>query len=178
MIRLICGPMFARKSEKEREIVESYTYRRKHVHILRPEFDTRPDVSTHGGAVLRESEYITISTVPKYSVIQPKVHPETALIVYPEAQFFNGHIVNFVKAQDAEGYDVLITCLDRDSQGQPFGSIKELLFLADEIEKRTAVCVCCSKNATRTQRIVPKEAQILVGASESYEPRCVECFRP
>lgn len=178
MITLICGPMFARKSEKEREIVERYIYRRRHVYLFRPELDTRPEVSTHGGAVLRSGKYLTISRVMRGELLYPKAPDGTSLVVFTEAQFFGDDLIHWVNEHDRRGVDVLVTCLDRDSKGEPFGPIKELLFVADRVRKQTAVCVRCGRNATRSQRIVDVDDQILIGAAEAYEARCARCHRP
>ena len=52
---------------------------------------------------------------------------------------------------------------------------------AEFVTKLTAVCVKCGAPATRTQRLVNgqpahyNDSIVLVGASESYEPRCRHC---
>jgi thymidine kinase len=40
------------------------------------------------------------------------------------------------------------------------------------------VCVVCGAPANHSQRIVPGEDRVLVGATEAYEPRCRQCFEP
>lgn len=175
MIHVICGPMFARKSEHEREIVENYTYRKRHVWLLRPERDTRPEVSTHGGFVLKSGPFLEIAREVRGSRYYPRAPAGTALVVFTEAQLFDDGLIHWVKAHDALGIDVLVTCLDRDYRGEAFGEIKELLFVAHKVTKRTAVCVRCGLDATRTQRIVKSDDLILIGAGESYEARCERC---
>lgn len=171
--------MFARKSEKQREVVEKYVYRRQHVHVFRPELDTRVDLFTHGGAVLRPGPYLTVSRVPRGALIYPCAPDETTLVVFDEAQLFDtDDVVHWVKAHDKRGMDVLISCLDRDSKGEPFGPIKEFLFIADKVKKRVAVCVCCGGRANRTQRLVDATDRILIGEGKEYEARCAVCHRP
>ena len=57
----------------------------------------------------------------------------------------------------------------------------ELLIRAEFVTKLSAVCNKCGSPATRTQRIVNglpasyDDPIILVGAIESYEPRCRHC---
>ena len=57
----------------------------------------------------------------------------------------------------------------------------ELLSRAEFVTKLTAICVKCGEAATRTQRVVNgvpafyEDPIVIVGASESYEPRCRKC---
>ena len=59
----------------------------------------------------------------------------------------------------------------------------KLLCMAEYVTKLTAICQVCGANATRTQRLVNKEPAfyedpiIIIGASESYEPRCRHCHQ-
>ena len=68
-----------------------------------------------------------------------------------------------------------------DFRGEPFELMGKLLCIAEEVTKLTAICVKCGDPATRTQRIIKGEPAsyndpiILVGATESYEPRCRHC---
>jgi thymidine kinase len=53
-----------------------------------------------------------------------------------------------------------------------------LLAIAEDVTKLTAICVVSGESATRTQRIIDgspakrNDPLIVVGAKESYEPRC------
>ena len=57
----------------------------------------------------------------------------------------------------------------------------EILTIGEFVTKLTAICCVCGAPATRTQRIVNNKPAsyndpiVLVGASESYEPRCRHC---
>ena len=57
----------------------------------------------------------------------------------------------------------------------------ELLSVAEEVTKLQAVCAVCASPASRTQRLINgkpasyHDPVILVGARESYEPRCRHC---
>jgi Thymidine kinase len=50
--------------------------------------------------------------------------------------------------------------------------------VAEHVTKLHAVCVVCGAPANHSQRIVPGEDRVLVGATEAYEPRCRACFEP
>jgi thymidine kinase len=95
-----------------------------------------------------------------------------------EAQFFDENIVNVIEDMANNGMRVIVTGLDMDFRGEPFGCIPELLARADKIDKLHAICMVCGEAANRTQRLVDgKPAHfddpiVIVGASEMYEARC------
>ena len=80
-----------------------------------------------------------------------------------------------------QGYRIIVAGLDTDFRGEPFGVASQILALADKVDKLTAICLCCGKEATRTQRIIDgkpafyNDPTILVGEKESYQPRCRDC---
>ena len=59
--------------------------------------------------------------------------------------------------------------------------MSELICIAEIVTKLTAICVKCGASATRTQRIIngiPADYDspvVVLGALESYEPRCRFC---
>ena len=59
----------------------------------------------------------------------------------------------------------------------------KLMTTAEFVTKLTAVCNVCGAPATCTQRLVDgkpanyNDPTILVGAAESYEPRCRHCHQ-
>ena len=86
-----------------------------------------------------------------------------------------------VKYVSDNGYRVICAGLDTNFRGEPFGSIGNILAIAEEVTKLTAICSCCGEVATRTQRIIDgkpayyNDPIILVGEMESYEARCRNC---
>jgi thymidine kinase len=103
------------------------------------------------------------------------------VVAIEEAQFFDEGIVEACRALADGGYEVIVTGLDMDFRGEPFGPMPRLLAEADEIVKLRAICARCGRDASRSQRLIdgrpaPATAPtILVGASESYEARCRHC---
>ena len=49
---------------------------------------------------------------------------------------------------------------------------------AEDITKTMAVCMVCGASANKTQRLIESDERIVVGAGETYEPRCRKCYRP
>lgn len=76
------------------------------------------------------------------------------------------------------GLRVIVAGLDMDWKGQPFQPMPSLMATAEFVTKLHAICVSCGATASRTQRTVAAQGDILVGASDSYEARCRACYDP
>ena len=75
------------------------------------------------------------------------------------------------------GKTVIIAALDATFQRKPFGSILELIPVAEKVIKLTAVCAVCGADASFTQRMVSSSEVKLIGGAESYRPVCRVCFK-
>lgn len=106
-------------------------------------------------------------------------------IFIDEAQFFDMGLAAVVEYLDHQlQIDVRLAGLDTDFRGQVFGPMGQLMAIADEVNKHTAICKkkldgkICGQAATKTQRLVNgapanfNDPIILVGAEESYTARC------
>ena len=104
------------------------------------------------------------------------------MLLIEEVQFFEPLIVEFLVQQADRGVDVIVAGLDQDFRRQPFGPMPALLAAADEVVKLRAICMKCGNPASHTYRMVDgKPAHwddpiVLIGATESYEARCRNCF--
>lgn len=100
-----------------------------------------------------------------------------------EVQFLDDEIINVCTTLADKGIRVIVGGLDLDFRGEPFSIMPDLLARAESVTKLTAICVCCGENATRTQRIVNGKPAffddpiVIVGANETYEPRCRRCHQ-
>lgn len=100
------------------------------------------------------------------------------IIGIDEIQFFDRDIVDIAQTLAERGYRVITAGLDMDFKGEPFHPVPEMLAVSEHITKLQAVCAVCGASSSRTQRLIDgKPAKvddpiILVGANESYEPRC------
>ena len=97
-----------------------------------------------------------------------------------EGQFFEDAIINIVEDLVNQGIRVIVTGLDTDFRGEPFGPMPILMSKAEVVDKLHAICIVCGEQASRTQRLVDGEPAryddpvVIVGASEMYEARCRE----
>lgn len=177
-ITVICGSMFAGKSEELIRLVRRATYARKKVQVFKHALDdrfARHAVATHTG--------VQLDAIPVQNAreLLCKLDADTEVIAIEEAQFFDEELVQLcVELADA-GKTVIVAGLDQDFRRQPFGIMPQLMAVADEVIKLRAICVRCGRIASHTQRLVDgrpaawDEPTILIGAEEHYEARCRNC---
>lgn len=177
-IEVITGPMFAGKSEELIRRIKRLEYAHKKTLVFKPKIDNRyseNEIVSHSKIKTRSINIETAQDILKY------VDCDTEAVVIDEVQFLDHEIVHVVEDLANRGIRVIVAGLDRDFRGEPFQNIPELLALAEDVTKLTAICMRCGAPATRTQRLVNGEPAsyddpiIIVGASESYEPRCRHC---
>jgi thymidine kinase len=177
-IEVICGGMFSGKSEELIRRVRRAHIARQQVQAFKPAIDDRYHalhIATHAGG--------TIEALPvaHSGEILRAMQLGTSVVAVDEVQFFDDHILNVIRELAEAGKRVIVSGLDLDFRGEPFGIVPRLLAVAEYVDKLQAICVQCGSPATRTQRLINGEpAQwddpvVLVGASEHYEPRCRHC---
>jgi thymidine kinase len=176
-IEMICGSMFCGKTEELIRRIRRASIARQNVQVFKHSLDTRYEgvekVTSHNG------QNLEAYPVSRSTDIPGMVEPDTTVVAIDEVQFFDAGIVDIVKAlADERNLRVIIAGLDMDFRGEPFGSMPELMCIAEEVTKLHAICVVCGEEASRTQRLVNGQPAhyddpvILVGALESYEARC------
>ncbi len=174
-LEVICGPMFAGKSEELIRRVKTLSYAHQKIIAFKPAIDNRYDktaIASHDGEKYQAYAVKTVQDIEK------SVTPDTQVVAIDEVQFFGPEIVSLCEEFADRGMRVIVAGLDTDFRGEPFGPMPELLARAEFVTKLSAACTVCGCAATRTQRLVNgKPANyddpiILVGAKESYEARC------
>ncbi len=98
-----------------------------------------------------------------------------AYVAIDEGQFYPD-LIEFSEQAANLGVHVMIAALDATFQRKPFGSICELLPMAEKVTKLTAICEFCGKEASFSKRIVKSQEVELIGGEESYKPVCRKCF--
>ena len=174
-IETITGSMFSGKSEELIRRLRRGIYAKQKVIVFKPAIDDRyhkEKVVSHDG---NEIEAINIST--SREVLNQDLD-NVDVIGIDEVQFFDGEIVNIVEQLAKNGHRVVVAGLDMDFRGEPFEPMPKLLAVSEQVTKLQAVCAVCGSPSSRTQRLINGEPAkiddpiILVGANESYEPRC------
>ena len=177
-IEVICGPMFAGKSEELIRRIKRLEYAKKKVVVFKPTIDNRyseNEVVSHNKRSTKCYNLSNSLDAFKY------IDDTTYAVAFDEVQFMDENIVSVCEKLAQDGKRVICAGLDLDFRGEPFSIMPELLTRAEYVTKLTAICVKCGSNATRTQRIVdgipaPYDSPlVIIGASEAYEPRCRHC---
>lgn len=177
-LEVICGCMFAGKTEELIRRINVLSYARKNILVFKPKIDDRystTEIASHAGSKV---PCIVISEAKE---ILNHVNYDTDVVAIDEVQFFDKDVVDICEYLADSGLRVMVAGLDKDFRGEPFGVLPDLLTRAEFVTKLTAVCAKCGAPATRTQRIINgkpasfNDPIVLVGAKEAYEPRCRHC---
>ncbi len=174
-IEVICGPMFAGKSEELLRRINRLVYAKKKFLVFKPSIDNRyseTEVVSHN-----QHKYKAIALMDPKKILDYYENDLDAICI-DEIQFFDEAIIDVIDFYANHGVRVIVAGLDMDFKGDPFMITAKLLAKAEYVTKLTAICTVCGKSATRTQRLINGEPAsindpvVLVGASESYEARC------
>ena len=180
-IEVICGGMFAGKTEELIRRINRINYAKKTVLVFKPKIDNRYDESSVVSHSQKKIKSIVISNAKEIREHIKKQLPYA--IAVDEVQFFNDDLIEVAEELADNGVRVIVAGLDLDFRGEPFGIMPKLLARAEYITKLEAICQVCGHPATRTQRIINGEPAdyddpiILVSASEKYEARCRHCHQ-
>jgi thymidine kinase len=170
--------MFSGKTEELLRRIRRAEIARQQVQVFKLKLDDRYDLAqvySHDG-LHREAE-----TIERAEEILEKLRPDTTVVAIDEAQFLDWTVADVARMLAERGLRVIVTGLDLDFRGEPFGPMPLLLAEAELVEKLQAICVRCGAPASRTQRLIDgrpasyDDPIILVGASEVYEARCRDC---
>lgn len=175
VVEVITGPMFCGKTEELIRRLRRACIAKQKVQVFKPIIDQRysiEKVTSHAGS---EFEAIPIESARQ---IYHHLQEDTTVVGIDEAQFFDDEIIPIVQELAEKGCRVIITGLDTDFRGEPFGPMPILLAQAEKVDKLTAICMVCGETATRTQRLINgkpahyNDPVVVVGAAELYEARC------
>lgn len=173
-VEVVCGPMFAGKTEEIIRRIRRLEYAKKNVLAFKPRIDGRysqNEIVSHNNSKTRSVNIDFAKDILKY------ITDDLDCVVVDEAQFLDDDIVLVAQSLADRGIRVIIGGLDNNFRGEPFGPMPKLLCIAERVDKLTAICMKSGKTATRTQRLIDgrpahyDDPLVLVGASESYEPR-------
>ncbi len=174
-VEVICGSMFCGKTEELIRRLRRARIAKQNVQVFKPKIDHRYNhkkVTSHSG--------IDVDALPVDSSLEilNAIDPATTVIGIDEVQFFDEGIVEVVEDLAEKGLRVIVTGLDMDFRGEPFGCMPQLMARAEKVDKLQAICMVCGGPASRTQRLVNgkpahyDEPIVVVGAQEMYEARC------
>ncbi len=174
-IEVIVGSMFSGKTEELIRRMKRALIARQRVQIFKPKIDNRyseENIHSHS------DQKIQAMVVEHTKDILKLVKDTTRVVGIDEGQFFGPEVVCVAQTLANRGVRVIVAGLDTDWRGEPFHPMPELMAVAESVTKQHAVCMSCGGVASRTQRTIRSDSNILVGASDAYEARCRQCFDP
>lgn len=179
-LEVYCGPMKSGKSKHLISRIDTFSYVKNiDFLIFKPKIDTREVKlnSRHSNfkydcILINENEPEQISNYIKET---------TKVIFIDEIQFFSKEIIKVLNLLLEKKHHLIVSGLDLDFRGEPFGSMGNILCMADKVIKLKGVCEFenCNKRATHTQRLILGEPAkydeplVLIGdEEEGYQCRC------
>ena len=171
-IEIICGPMFSGKTEELLRRLRRARYAQIDLSIFKPETDSRYHPTR---IVSHDANYFpSMSVNNSLSILKHKGNAK--IVAIDEAQFFDENLLEVVCVMANEGRRVIVTGLDKDYLGRPFGVMPKLIAVAEYVTKLSAVCMQCGESAYFSHRKTEKSGIVLTGSYDDYEPRCRVCF--
>ena len=183
-LHVIAGCMSSGKTDELLRLLRRAEIARRRILLVRPAVDDRTPAeyaesrskARFPSAAVRQDEAAEILSLAR--------ERDADLVGIEEAQFFDESIVATVITLRESGRHVILTGLNLDFAGRPFGVMPTLMAMADEVTTLTAICVVCGETATRTQRLVGgrpaalDDPLVVIGgfdsaAIETYEARCL-----
>ena len=171
-IEVICGSMFSGKTEELLRRLKRARFANQEVMLFKPARDIRYSTDE----VVSHDENAMLSMPLDHTRNMLSLSENAEVVGVDEAQFFEQNLVQVCQDLALNGKRVIIAGLDMDFKGLPFGPVPELLAVAEYITKVHAICPHCGNLATHSYRLVENEETVLLGAKDSYEPRCRKCF--
>src|SRR5215475_1620914 len=177
-IEVITGPMFSGKSEELIRRLQRARIAKQRVVCFKPDIDLR----YHKSAIASHSaQTLDACVVPNVDRLRDALFAQidqVEVVGIDEAQFFDESLVPLSLELMHLGKRVLIAGLDTTFAGEPFRPMPDLMAIADEVMKLSAVCMKCGAPAIHTQRLGGSQELVVVGAVGLYEARCRAHFEP
>jgi thymidine kinase len=166
-----CGPMFSSKTSRLLATLEKYKYQHKKISVFKPGIDDRysvSDVVTHGGWKVSATCVKTGAEILEYLT---NLEEEPQVVAVDEAFMIPGAADALIWLYQY-GFTIVVSSLEMSATGKPFHEMEMMFPWATQIEKCTAVCTVCGRDAHYTHKKQVGGDEIEVGGSELYEPRC------
>jgi len=168
------GPMFSAKTTSLLSVLDRFKYQGKRITTFKPKLDDRystDDISTHSGWKIPA---ICVKSGADILEHLAEMDENPHVIAVDEAFMIPG-VADVLIWLYRSGYSVVVSSLDLSAAGKPFEEIEKMLPWATKVEKLSAVCVVCNRDAYYTYKKQTGGDEIEVGGSELYEPRCCKC---
>ena len=171
-IEVIAGCMFSGKTEELIRRINRAKIAKQSVQIFKPSIEER----YHSKHVVSHDANAIYSIPVKDSQELWDLAEDVDVIGIDELQFFDKDIVGVCVRLANRGARVIATGLDMDYKAKPFGSMPQIMAVAEFVTKVHAICMQCGSIANYSFRKTTSKKQVLLGETETYEARCRKCF--
>ncbi len=171
-IEVITGSMFSGKTEELIRRLNRARIARLRVEIFKPKMEVRyseEEVVSHDENSIHSTPVDSASNILLLA-------SDVDVVGVDEAQFFDKGLVEVCNVLANKGMRVIVTGLDMDFRGEPFGPIPGLVATAEYVTKVHAICVRCGSLANYSHRTSDEEKLVVLGETNNYEPLCRKCF--
>ncbi len=186
-LTVITGPMFSGKSEEMVRLLRRARIAKQKVLVMKPARDSRTGEEI-ASRILENGVFRNAASFPAEAVESKDRATDLInksacdVLGIDEAQLFEYWLIDLItelKMDKTRTFPrvIYVAGLDTDFMGRPFGPMPDIMALANNVNKLTAVCFVCSRPATYTQRLSGSLKQIEIG-NEDYQARCENCFEP
>jgi len=178
-IEVVCGPMFAGKTEELLRRVRRAVIAGRRVVVFTHALDTRHGADRLASHVGRD---FPSEATDSADAIEAAVPDGTEVVAIDEAQFFGPGLVGVAGRLAGRGMVVIVAGLDVTFDGRPFEPLPSLMALAERVDKLTAICTLCGEEAVYHVKLAATPAgpddlvAANVGGTEAYQARCRRHF--
>jgi thymidine kinase len=191
-LELIVGPMRSNKTaELLRRIETRRQYAKQYVLLLKPSEDTKAAAGVvesrnrNGCGKMEAVEFCSTdpwSVLPILAETERQIGKRIECVAIDEGQFVQD-LFHFTRRLLETGHDVMVSGLELDFRGMPFGEMMDLSWLvrtySGSVTELVAYCACGAKAFYPQRFIDGKPANYnspIIMAGDNYEPRCAEHF--
>jgi thymidine kinase len=165
------GPMFGSKTTKLLLELERFKHQKKRVMVFKPAIDVRyseGEIVSHSGW-----RHVAITVKEGADILEALSEADEApeVVAIDEAFMISGAAEVLIWLYRT-GISIVVSTLDLSATGKAFPEVEKLLPWATYVEKCSAVCTECGRDAYYTHKKQVSGEEIEVGGSEMYEPRC------
>ena len=178
-LEVITGAMFSNKSgELIRRLMIANDYEKKRVVAFSPKKDTRTECITSRNKstfnTIHVDDYVSIDVIEQILTLTKGFD----VVGFDETQFFKGMILYLIRTLVMSDKRVIVSGLNMNHLGLPFGKMGDIMAIADEIDILYPVCLHCREDKAIYSHRLDKnnDSEILVGSDE-YIPVCRKCYK-
>lgn len=174
-LKVILGSMFSGKTSELLNIHRLYNLCDISCCVVNHSEDNRYDdkmLSSHDKIMI---PCLSINKIG--DILDKDILKDYQVFLINEGQFFKGLYETVLSLVEKHKKWVYVCGLDGDFQRNKFGEILDLIPIADEVEKKKALCMGCKNGTTGifTQRISNEIGQKVIGIN-NYRSVCRKCF--